>query len=78
MNKLIITPVAQEDLPAILDVQRKAFLEVARIYNVKSLLPLEQTLESLSDELASGTILKAAIAGAIVGSVRAYIKNDNC
>jgi GNAT superfamily N-acetyltransferase len=78
MNELIITQAVKEDLPAILDVQRKAFLEVARIYNVKSLPPMEQTLESLADEFVNGTILKASIANTIVGSVRAFIKTDTC
>ena len=50
MNELIITQATKEDLPAILDVQRKAFLEVARVFNVKSLPPLEQTLESVTGE----------------------------
>ena len=61
MNELIIIQAVKEDLPAILDIQRKAFLEVARTYHLKSLPPLEQTLESLTDEFINGTILKATL-----------------
>ena len=60
MNELIITPAVKEDLPAILDIQRKAFLAAARIYNVKSLPPLEQTLESITGEFVNGTILRVS------------------
>ena len=61
MNELIITQAAKEDLPAILGIQRKTFLEVARAFNLKSLPPMEQTLESITREFINGTILKASI-----------------
>ncbi|OGP68796.1 MAG: hypothetical protein A2W27_02245 [Deltaproteobacteria bacterium RBG_16_44_11] len=113
MNKLIITKAAKEDLPIILNVQRKAFLEVAKTFHLKSMPQIEQTLESLADEFKNHTILKASLANiseikhenapidksvnlkksksldsrlrgndegdlTIVGSVRAYAKNDTC
>jgi hypothetical protein len=37
MNELIITKAVKEDLPIILDVQRKVFEEVARIFRLKSM-----------------------------------------
>lgn len=61
MNQLIIEKAAREDLPAILDVQKKAFLEVARFFQLKTLPPLEQTLESVAGEFENGTILKAMV-----------------
>jgi ribosomal protein S18 acetylase RimI-like enzyme len=61
MNNIVITQATEEDLPVILDVQKKTFLEVARVYNVKSLPPLEQTLESVTDEFMNGTILIASL-----------------
>ncbi len=64
MNELIITQATKEDLPAILDVQKKAFLEVVRAFHVKSLPPLEQTLDSVTDEFNTGTILKATLTSA--------------
>jgi ribosomal protein S18 acetylase RimI-like enzyme len=78
MNDLIITKAVQEDLPIILDIQRKAFLEVAKTFNLKSMPQIEQTLESLTAEFKNHTILKASLANTIVGSVRAYAKNDTC
>ncbi len=61
MNQLIIEKAAPEDLPAILDLQKKAFLEVARFFHLKTLPPLEQTLESVTQEFEKGMILKACI-----------------
>ncbi|MGD0168539.1 MAG: GNAT family N-acetyltransferase [Smithella sp.] len=78
MNELIIAQAVKKDLPIILDIQRKAFMEVARSFNLKSLPPIEQTLESLTDEFVNSKILKASIANTIIGSVRAYRKNDTC
>jgi ribosomal protein S18 acetylase RimI-like enzyme len=121
MNDLIITKAVKEDLPIILDIQRKAFLEVAKTFNLQSMPQIEQTLESLTDEFKNCTILKASLANTpaikhgntitdepnnfklkpmkslasrlrtlkgtsgndvdditIVGSVRAYKKNDTC
>jgi ribosomal protein S18 acetylase RimI-like enzyme len=77
-NDLIITRAVKEDLPVILDIQRKAFAEVAIIFNLKSMPQIEQTLETLNDEFINGTILKASILKSIVGSVRAYDDNDTC
>jgi|GEM_PF-2256709 hypothetical protein len=62
MNELIIAQAVKKDLPIILDIQRKAFMEVARFFNLKSLPPIEQTLESLTDEFVNSKILKASIA----------------
>jgi ribosomal protein S18 acetylase RimI-like enzyme len=78
MNELIIARVVKEDLPVILDIQRKAFSEVARKFNLKSMPQIEQTLKSLNDEFNNYVILKACIADSIVGSVRAYDENDTC
>ena len=78
MNELIITKAVKEDLPTILDIQRKAFGEVARIFHLKSMPQIKQTLESLTAEFNNCTILKASIANTLVGSVRAHNKNDTC
>jgi len=78
MDELIITQAVTEDLPAILELQIKVFQEVARTFHLKSLPPIEQTLESLTDEFIRGTILKASISCTIVGSVRACQQNDTC
>ena len=54
INELIITRAVQEDLPVILDIQRITFLEVAKIFNLKSMSQTGQTLESLIDEFNNG------------------------
>jgi ribosomal protein S18 acetylase RimI-like enzyme len=77
MNKPIIIQAIKEDLPIILDIQRKAFLEVAKTFNLKSMPQIEQTLESLTAEFNNCTILKASLADRIVGSVRAYAPGMN-
>lgn len=96
MKDLIITQAQKEDLPAILDVQRKAFMEVARIFHLKTMPQIEQTLESITDEFNKWHFLNAIFinlqstknmdsrfrgndtCAKIVGSVRAYKKEDTC
>jgi Acetyltransferases len=78
MNELIITRATKKDLSIILDIQRKAFLEVAKTFNLQSMPQIEQTLESLTAEFKNHTILKASIVNTVVGSVRAYAEKDTC
>jgi N-acetylglutamate synthase-like GNAT family acetyltransferase len=78
MKEFTILKANEDDLPTILDVQKKAFLEVVRKFNLKSLPALEQSLESLTIDFSKGMILKVAIENTIVGSVRAYKNNDTC
>ncbi|MBN1473092.1 MAG: GNAT family N-acetyltransferase [Syntrophaceae bacterium] len=61
MNNLIITQAKKEDLPAILDVQKKAFLQVARIFHLKTMPQIEQTLESITDEFDKWIFLNASL-----------------
>ncbi|MDP2853470.1 MAG: GNAT family N-acetyltransferase [Smithellaceae bacterium] len=78
MKEFTILKANEDDLPTILDVQKKAFLEVVKKFNLKSLPALEQSLESLTIDFSKGMILKVAIGNTIVGSVRAYKNNDTC
>jgi ribosomal protein S18 acetylase RimI-like enzyme len=78
MNNLIITKAVKKDLPIVLDIQRKAFLEVARTFHLKTMPQIEQTLKSLTAEFKNHTILKASLINRIVGSVRAYAQDDTC
>lgn len=78
MKEFTILKANENDLPTILDVQKKTFLEVVKKFNLKSLPALEQSLESLTIDFSKGMILKVAIGNTIVGSVRAYKKNDTC
>jgi len=61
MKNLIITQAQKEDLPTILDVQKKAFLEVARIFHLKTMPQIEQTLESITDEFDKWLFLNASL-----------------
>jgi ribosomal protein S18 acetylase RimI-like enzyme len=78
MNELVITRAVKEDLPIIFDIQRQTFLEVAEFFHLKSMPQIEQTLENLTAEFRYYTFLKASIAKTIVGSVRAYNKDNTC
>jgi GNAT superfamily N-acetyltransferase len=76
MNNLIITQAQKEDLPAILDVQRKAFMEVARVFHLKTMPQIEQTLKSITDEFDKWIFLNASIAfKAKLTSFRTYVRN---
>lgn len=66
----------KQDLPEILELQKKSFMPVARQYGVESIPPTRQTPEEILEECFSkerpGIVLKLVIDGKIVGSVRAY------
>jgi ribosomal protein S18 acetylase RimI-like enzyme len=78
MKNLIITQATKEDLPVILDVQKKAFGEVARIFHLKTMPQIEQTLESITEEFNKLIFLNASMDSKIIGSVRAYSKAGTC
>jgi N-acetylglutamate synthase-like GNAT family acetyltransferase len=66
-----------EDLPQILDLQKLAYLSEAEIMNNYKIKPLTQTLEKLQNEFADHIVLKMINENnIIIGSVRAYEKND--
>lgn len=66
------------DAEPILALQRRAYKSEARLYDDWTIPPLTQTLESLIAEIAAGTVLKAKIGEAIVGSVRASLVGTVC
>ena len=67
-----------EDLPEILDLQKLAYLSEAKILNDYSIQPLTQTLAELQNEFDKIIILKLYEdeENKIIGSIRAYEKND--
>jgi len=75
---VIIKKALKDDLPEILALQKVAFTEVAKQYNVADLPPLKQTLDDIHKEFMDGIILKALIDGTTVGSVRANIEDGTC
>ncbi len=66
------------DLPEILNLQKIAFLQEARLYNNFNIQPLTQTLEEIQTECEGKIILKAEIESMIVGSVRANLEKGDC
>jgi len=67
-----ITKADYADLPDILALQYLAYQSEAVLLQNFSIPPLLQTLESVQQEFARGTVLKAVESGFIIGSVRAF------
>lgn len=74
----MISQATEEDLPAILRLQRAAFQEEAEYVGDPSIKPMAQTLEELRAELSTSVILKYVRDGEIIGSVRGRLEDDTC
>ncbi|MEI3479066.1 MAG: GNAT family N-acetyltransferase [Bilophila sp.] len=71
-----IAKAEEDDLPAILDLQRLAYQSEARLLGNVRIPPLLQTLEDMREEFRGGIFLKALDEGGnIVGSVRGFARN---
>ena len=77
-NQLSIDVAEETDLSQILELQKLAYLQEAKIYNNYNISPLKQSLKSIKRDWSKGIILKALIDETIVGSVRAYLKDKTC
>ena len=73
-----ITRASKADLPEILRLQYAAYQSEAEIYDDYSIQPLTQTLEELEREAEDWIVLKAELAGKIVGSVRILLGERQC
>lgn len=72
-------PIAHiSDAPAILALQKLAFLAEARLYDNFSIPPLIQTLPELEAEFARVRFFKALLGGELVGSVRGQVRDGTC
>lgn len=70
---MLIQPATLIDLPAILELQKIAYLSEAKLLNNYNIPPLTQTLSDLEQEFEQGVILKATDSRhQVVGSVRGY------
>ena len=74
-NAIVIVRAAQDDLAAILALQKCAFVSEAEIYGACCVAPLSQTIDEIRDEFATKTFLKALRGSALIGSVRASDEN---
>lgn len=68
----------KNDCQEILDLQKLCYKQEAELYNNYSIPPLTQTFEEIVKEFEYSTVLKAVIDNIIVGSVRAYSRNNTC
>ena len=75
---LIIDVAGQSDIPAILDLQKRAFKDEASLYGHKILPPQLETVDEIEQAMNKSVLIKAVLGGRIVGSVRAYQKGDTC
>ena len=78
MKSLLIEHAQVEDAEVILDLQKRAYLSEAEIYNNASIPPLTQTLDEIRTEFDKQIFLKALIDERIIGSVRAYQTEGTC
>lgn len=62
----------------ILELQKLAYQVEAELYNNYDIPPLKQTLAELKSQFQDHVILKAISDNKIIGTVRAYQKNDVC
>lgn len=70
---VMIERAAPADAEALLALQRCAYQSEAELYADWTIPPLVQSLASLRGDIATMTVLKACVDGAIVGSVRARV-----
>lgn len=67
-----------KDLPAILAIQKSAFLEEAKFYDDYQIPPLTQSFDEIEKDYQDHLFLKAMYQGQIVGSVKLREQNSSC
>jgi ribosomal protein S18 acetylase RimI-like enzyme len=73
-----IETASEKDAREILALQKLAYLSEARVYNDDTIPPLTQSLDQIQAEFDRLVFLKAMRNEAIVGSVRAHMKDGTC
>ncbi|HRX17272.1 MAG TPA: GNAT family N-acetyltransferase [Spirochaetota bacterium] len=78
-NPILIKKAKETDLPDILFMQKRAFIQEAELngcdYNIP---PITQDIQSITKEYSESLFLKAVLDGQIAGSVRAKMENSVC
>ncbi len=75
---MLIEKASSSDLKDILELQYQAYQSEAALLNDYSIPPLKQSYEDVEQEYQKGLFLKAVEENnRIIGSVRAYIKDDS-
>ena len=75
---LIVEQATVKDAPEILDLQRRAYLSEAAIYDEYGIPPLTQTLDEMLASFETQFFLKVRSKDRIIGSVRAYVEAGTC
>jgi len=75
---MIIAHAEIDDAKEILDLQKLAYQSEAEIYKDYTIPPLTQTLEEIRTDSEKQVFLKTFIDGKIIGSVRAFMKEESC
>lgn len=75
---MIIDQATIGDAKEILTLQKLAYQSEAEIYDDFNISPLTQTLEEMKDEIGDKYFLKAIVNDKIIGSVRAFVKEETC
>lgn len=73
-----IEKASPEDLNQILYLQKCCYLLEAEIYRDYTIPPLTQTIDDIQNDFETQTILKLVYKNKVIGSVRAYLKNNTC
>jgi N-acetylglutamate synthase-like GNAT family acetyltransferase len=77
-NEIVIERASSEDADEILNLQKEGFLFEAELYDDYTIPPLHQTIDSILKEIKDAVVLKAVVAGKIVGTVRAHHEHNTC
>jgi len=73
-----IAPAAPDDATAILDIQRRAFAQEARLSDNWEIPPLTEALDAVAAHIQSQTVLTARHGTDIIGSVRGIVAGTVC
>jgi GNAT superfamily N-acetyltransferase len=66
------------DAEEILGLQKLSYISEAEIYNDYTIQPLMETLDEIKQEFLNQIVLKMMSEDIIIGSVRAYAKDNSC
>jgi GNAT superfamily N-acetyltransferase len=75
---VIIEQASLEDAPAVLALQKTAYMSEAEIYGDYSIPPLTQTPDEIEADFRNQLVLKASVEGRVVGSVRGCAEGGTC
>ena len=73
-----IVPAAPDDAPTILDIQRRAFAEEARLIDNWEIPPITEPLGDVVEHIHNQTVLTARDGARIIGSVRGIVAGTVC